>query len=76
MQPRPRHPDPDRGPPRDSLGRDRVTRHDDSVWLCTTSYDQLHHGHVLQLTDGRWLGPDGWTVPPAPPPLWPEAPPF
>ena len=53
-----------------------VTRHNDSVWLCTTSHDQLHHGHVLQLTDGRWLGPDGWTVPPAPPPLWPEAPPF
>ena len=53
-----------------------VTRHDDSVWLCTTSHGQLHHGHVLQLTDGRWLGPNGWTVPPAPPPLWPDDPPF
>ena len=36
----------------------------DSVLLCEPSHHQLHEGQLLQLKDGRWIGPHGWVPPP------------
>ena len=43
----------------------QLTRRDDTVPLCAVDHHHLHNkGRTLRLKNGRWLGPDGWTVDP------------
>ena len=37
-----------------------ITALKDSVPLCEPTHQHLHHGHNVQLKDGRWIGPHGW----------------
>jgi hypothetical protein len=40
----------------------------DTVLVCDPHHDDIHTGgKTLLLTNGRWLGPHGWTNGPAPP---------
>jgi hypothetical protein len=57
---RPHHPEP--------WHRTGISSFSDAVLLCDPNHDDLHAGgKTLLLKDGRWLGPDGWAVGPAPP---------
>jgi hypothetical protein len=41
----------------------RRTALTDTVPLCGTDHDLLHRRRrALRLRDGRWIGPDGWTI--------------
>jgi hypothetical protein len=34
----------------------------DTVLVCDSDHADIHHGHIIELKDGRRLGPDGWVA--------------
>lgn len=34
----------------------------DTALICDSDHEDVHHGHIVTLKDGRRLGPDGWAA--------------